>query len=138
MKILNTEDILQNIFNYFEEYNSIYRLRLVSCYFKDNIKDKFNKIKCRFCFINFRQNYEISNILENIKDKLYLANLISDDYYKKIKIDNLSDFNKSISWGKNDISNEMWFDLFRFPNFIIWSDKEEEFLHDHYGINIYN
>ena len=135
MKILNTEDILQNIFNYFEEYNSIYRLRLVSSYFKDNIQDKFNNTKCRFCFINFRQNYEISKTLQNIKDKLYLANMFGDEDYAIMNTDNLKMFNKSIGWGINSHCDDCWKDCFSF-NYIIWTHEEKEFIYDHYGISI--
>lgn len=135
MNIFNNRDISFCIFDSFiNHYDNLSVLRLVSTTFKNNLIKKYDFLLKSTCIKNFFFNYNTFIILRNIKNKLYLANEISDEFYNEINPTNLYTFNKSISWGICTYANETWLDLFSY-NTIVWTNDEIEFLKLNYNIN---
>lgn len=126
------DDILELILNNVKDMGNKLYLLLISKKINILMKDKIKKY---YYFKIYKKNYETHHILKSIKHKLYLANMIGDEFYKNINTDNLYLFNKSIHWGDNSIANESWVDLFSF-NFIIWNKEEIELLYNNYGIDL--
>lgn len=133
MNIFDNIDLIENHIISKIQFKYIPNCRKINKIFKSSSYKKFILFIKFICFQNFFENYKISSLLQNIKDKLYLANMFGDEDYKSMDTSSLKLFNKSIGWGINYFGDESWKDCFSF-NYIIWNENEKKFLYEQYGL----
>jgi hypothetical protein len=112
---------------------------LISKYIYNLVKDDLTKLFYNYITINpllenWKYKLYLSNIMYNIKTKLYNNNVISLEFYKVLNCNSIIEFDNSIGY-PNYLLVEAWIDIFSF-NDILWNYDEIWFLKTFYDISI--
>jgi len=112
---------------------------LISKYIYKLVKDDLSKLFYNYITINpllenWKYKLYLSNIMYNIKTKLYNNNVISFEFYKVLNCNSIIEFDNSIGH-PNYLMVEAWVDIFSF-NDILWNYDEIWFLKTFYDISI--
>lgn len=112
---------------------------LLSKYIYKLVKDDLTKLFYNYITINpllenWKYKLYLSNIMYNIKTKLYNNNVISFEFYKVLNCNSIIEFDNSIGHPNYHLV-EAWVDIFSF-NDILWNYDEIWFLKTFYDISI--
>jgi len=134
---LNEEHIIYilNVNKCIKEYE---KYCLVSKYIYNLIKNGLNKLLNNYLTINpiledWKYKTYLSKIMYSIKNKLYINNLITYEFYKSLNCNSVMEFDNSI--GYTPYNFIIWEDIFSYNN-IEWNYDENWFLEIFYNIKL--